>query len=284
MRRRRREQAAGGLLVRSRPRRARRALRDGAADDRRRRGVALPQGAGRAADPAAEACGAASCRCCRRGCPKDRRARCADPIKPSGFVDDREAGELPAARSRRRAILRGNIVHRLMQSLPDIPSERRAEAARHHIARQEHGIHPRPSATPSPAARSRCSTIRGSPRCSRPAAAPRCRSSAGSANGGRQRRGRPAGGRARGRADRRLQDQPPVPKRPRRAAEALSRLHRQLALYRAVLTRLYPDRPVRAALVWTAVPSLREFPPKPSMRRWPASPGRDAALTLCRGS
>jgi ATP-dependent helicase/nuclease subunit A len=34
----------------------------------------------------------------------------------------------------------------------------------------------------------------------------------------------------------------------------------QLALYRAVLLRLYPDRPVRAALVWTEVPELMEIP------------------------
>ena len=32
----------------------------------------------------------------------------------------------------------------------------------------------------------------------------------------------------------------------------------QLALYRAVLAELYPDRPVRAALVWTDVPDLME--------------------------
>jgi ATP-dependent helicase/nuclease subunit A len=34
---------------------------------------------------------------------------------------------------------------------------------------------------------------------------------------------------------------------------------RQLALYRAVLTKLYPDRPVRAALIWTEVPDLMEL-------------------------
>ena len=34
---------------------------------------------------------------------------------------------------------------------------------------------------------------------------------------------------------------------------------RQLALYRAVLARLYPGRPVRAALVWTDVPDLMEI-------------------------
>jgi ATP-dependent helicase/nuclease subunit A len=35
----------------------------------------------------------------------------------------------------------------------------------------------------------------------------------------------------------------------------------QLALYRAVLMKLYPDRPVRAALIWTEVPDLMELSP-----------------------
>jgi ATP-dependent helicase/nuclease subunit A len=34
---------------------------------------------------------------------------------------------------------------------------------------------------------------------------------------------------------------------------------RQLALYRALLARLYPTRTVRAALVWTEVPDLMEL-------------------------
>jgi ATP-dependent helicase/nuclease subunit A len=34
----------------------------------------------------------------------------------------------------------------------------------------------------------------------------------------------------------------------------------QLALYRVLLRRIYPDRPVRAALVWTDVPDLMEIP------------------------
>jgi ATP-dependent helicase/nuclease subunit A len=33
----------------------------------------------------------------------------------------------------------------------------------------------------------------------------------------------------------------------------------QLALYRAVLARLYPDRPIRAALIWTEGPELVEL-------------------------
>jgi ATP-dependent helicase/nuclease subunit A len=33
----------------------------------------------------------------------------------------------------------------------------------------------------------------------------------------------------------------------------------QLALYRAVLGLVYPDRPVRTVLVWTDVPDLMEI-------------------------
>ena len=65
---------------------------------------------------------------------------------------------------------------------------------------------------------------------------------------------------------------------PRSLAETLERYQsyvKQLALYRAVLIRLYPDRPVRAALVWTDIPGLGKFPSKPSMRRSPVSPPRD---------
>ena len=40
------------------------------------------------------------------------------------------------------------------------------------------------------------------------------------------------------------------------AADAPAAYVRQLALYRAVLARMYPDRPVAAALLWTEVPDL----------------------------
>jgi ATP-dependent helicase/nuclease subunit A len=36
---------------------------------------------------------------------------------------------------------------------------------------------------------------------------------------------------------------------------------RQLAVYAAILARLYPDRPVEAALVWTDGPQLMAVPP-----------------------
>jgi ATP-dependent helicase/nuclease subunit A len=47
---------------------------------------------------------------------------------------------------------------------------------------------------------------------------------------------------------------------PRRIEDVPQAYIRQLALYRAVLGKLYPDRPVRAALIWTDVPDLMEIP------------------------
>ena len=47
---------------------------------------------------------------------------------------------------------------------------------------------------------------------------------------------------------------------PPRRIEAVPPVYvRQLALYRAVLLKLYPGKPVRAALIWTEVPDLMEF-------------------------
>ncbi len=48
---------------------------------------------------------------------------------------------------------------------------------------------------------------------------------------------------------------------PRKIDEVPSGYARQLGLYRAVLMKLYPDRPVRAALIWTEVPDLMELSP-----------------------
>jgi len=46
---------------------------------------------------------------------------------------------------------------------------------------------------------------------------------------------------------------------PERAAEAPAAYVRQIALYRAVLRRLYPERAVRAALIWTERPEMMEI-------------------------
>ena len=42
-------------------------------------------------------------------------------------------------------------------------------------------------------------------------------------------------------------------------AEAPPAYVRQLALYRAVLRKIYPQLPVRAALLWTETPELMEI-------------------------
>jgi ATP-dependent helicase/nuclease subunit A len=46
---------------------------------------------------------------------------------------------------------------------------------------------------------------------------------------------------------------------PRNLAEVPAAYVRQLALYRAVLRKLYPQLPVRAALLWTETPELMEI-------------------------
>jgi ATP-dependent helicase/nuclease subunit A len=56
---------------------------------------------------------------------------------------------------------------------------------------------------------------------------------------------------------------------PKLAAEAPPAYVRQLALYRAVLRKLYPQRAIRAALLWTETTDLMEI----------SAPALDAELT-----
>ena len=61
---------------------------------------------------------------------------------------------------------------------------------------------------------------------------------------------------------------------PTAEAEAPTGYVRQLALYRAVLQKLYPQLPVRAALLWTETPELVEI----------STPALDAQLaTIVQG-
>ena len=184
------------------------------------------------------------------------------PIRPSGFVDDREAQDLLGQReARRRAILRGNILHRLMQSLPDLPQTARAEAARQHIARQDTDF----SEAEQNALAASALALLGDARFAA-LFAPGSRAEVPIV-------GRVSDHIVNGVVDRLvvtadavlIADYKTNRAVPKDAAEAQTRYGgyvRQLALYRAVLARLYPDRPVRTALVWTAVPALMEIPPE----------------------
>ena len=199
---------AGRVLVRARARRARAALRERDGGLRRRRGAALSKA--RRTRPQA-----ANARMkrrrpmskCRRGSTRmpgtthDRPAT----IKPSGFVDDPVAAE-PVARdkARERAIARGLAVHRLMQSLPDIPPERRAETASD-VSRPPETIRRRrePQHRAAGAGRARrhalCRAVRPRQPCRGVDRRPPARASG-------RRPGGSAGGDARRGADRRLQD------------------------------------------------------------------------------
>jgi ATP-dependent helicase/nuclease subunit A len=48
---------------------------------------------------------------------------------------------------------------------------------------------------------------------------------------------------------------------PQTPGESPAAYVRQLALYRQVLRQVYPDKTVRAALLWTEAPEIMELPP-----------------------
>ena len=67
----------------------------------------------------------------------------AKPITPSSFADEpKMCGEFQPGATRQQALRRGSAVHRLMQSLPDVPAARRIKAARRFLAHQD-GSHRR---------------------------------------------------------------------------------------------------------------------------------------------
>jgi ATP-dependent helicase/nuclease subunit A len=192
-------------------------------------------------------------------------------LRPSGPAEDEghrvKTGE--SIRERARALQRGTLVHRLLQSLPDLAGERRRGAARRYLDRNAAdwtederealvgrvlALIDNPRFTEVFAAGSRAEvSIVG--RLERPARQPALVS---------------------GQIDRLVVTPSEVlivdfktnHAPPNRMAEAPAAYVRQLALYRAVLTRLYPERPIRAALLWTETPELMEI----------SVPALDAAL------
>ena len=191
-------------------------------------------------------------------------------ISPSNAFED--AGALPGpslqtgtareGRARRKlALLRGNLVHRLMQSLPDIAPERRMEAARRYLARAQK--------TEKLSGIDRDEIIRqvfgvlDDPRFA-PLFAPGSRAELSIA-------GRHGDRLVAGQVDRLAvtsdavliadyKTNRPAPRTLEEVENHYQAYVTQLALYRTVLMRLYPDRPVHAALVWTEVPHLMEIP------------------------
>ncbi|HVY19238.1 MAG TPA: double-strand break repair helicase AddA [Bauldia sp.] len=164
----------------------------------------------------------------------------------------------PVVRARREtgatlALERGRLVHRLLQSLPDVAPDRRSEiGARYLDAAAEQW-------SPGDRAKLLAEVIAITTGPAFAAAfAPGSRAEVEIA-------GRINGAVISGRADRLAvtpesvlivdykTNRPPPPEPPEEYVA-------QLALYRAVLARLYPDRPVAAALIWTDTPALVVIP------------------------
>jgi ATP-dependent helicase/nuclease subunit A len=179
-------------------------------------------------------------------------------LRPSRQTDETDASDSFGA-ARRRALQRGTMIHRLLQSLPDVPPQSRAEAAQRFAARQTIDI----DAAERDAIVHRALAIIDDPRFA-----------ALFASGSRAEVpivGQVGEQAVSGIVDRLvvtpeavlIADYKTNHPAPRSLAEAQQR-HRgyvgQLALYRAVLARLYPDRPVRAMLVWTDTPDVMEIP------------------------
>jgi ATP-dependent helicase/nuclease subunit A len=201
--------------------------------------------------------------------PADNLLRPSDPAEDQGHRA--RSGE--SIRERARALRRGTLVHRLLQSLPDIEAARRQDAAERYLGRNAADwtdaerealttgaldliADPGFAEVFAPGSRAEVSIVG---RLARPGRAPALVS---------------------GQIDRlvvrpdkvlivdfKTNHAPPTA-----LAEAPAAYVRQLALYRAVLGQLYPGRPVRAALLWTETPELMEI----------LTPMLDAALASCQ--
>ncbi|MCA3245208.1 MAG: double-strand break repair helicase AddA [Azospirillum sp.] len=184
----------------------------------------------------------------------------AEPEPPKPLVPSREA-EAPAAASplaaaRAQGLKRGTLIHRLLQTLPDLPADARAAAARRFLDRPGHGL---TEAERAEIARETLALFE----LPEFAAAWSGEGLAEAAIVAR------VGGRAlAGRIDRIVvtadavhvidfkTNRPP----PERVEDVPPAYLAQLAAYRAALIPLYPDRPIRAALLWTFAPRLQAIP------------------------
>ncbi|WP_439923798.1 double-strand break repair helicase AddA [Nitrobacter sp. JJSN] len=183
-------------------------------------------------------------------------------LRPSD-ADDKahhrvRAGEPPDQRS--RALLRGTLVHRLLQSLPDVPQNRRRDIALAHLARNASGW----NETERDALAAQVLALIGGARFAE-VFADGSRAEVAIAGRLTTRRGDPV--LVSGQIDRLvvtpeavlIVDYKTSHAPPTSAVDVPAAYVRQLALYRAVLARLYPELPVKAALLWTETPEMMEI-------------------------
>lgn len=198
-------------------------------------------------------------------------------LRPSEPAEDEgrrfRAGE--SVQTRSRALRRGALVHRLLQSLPDVAGERRRDAALNFLARNAADWND----GEREALAGQVLALIGDARFA-PLFGAGSRAEV-SIVGRLERPGRPPA-LISGQIDRLVVTTPEVlivdfktnQAPPATSAEAPSAYIRQLALYRAILQKLYPQRPIRTALVWTETPEWMEI----------STPALDAELaSIVRG-
>ena len=198
--------------------------------------------------------------------PADNLLRPSDPAAEEGHPVRTESIQLRA-----RALQRGTLVHRLLQSLPDLAAEGRRDAALRYLARNAGD---RTDAEREALAQSMLALI-ADPRFA-PVFAPGSHPEVSIA-GRLECPGRPPA-LISGQIDRLVVTSAEVlivdyktnHAPPATEAEAPTGYVRQLALYRAVLQKLYPQLLVRAALLWTETPELMEI----------STPALDAQLAI----
>jgi ATP-dependent helicase/nuclease subunit A len=162
---------------------------------------------------------------------------------------------------RARALQRGTLVHRLLQSLPDVAAERRREAALAYLARNADGWTEEERQALAESTLALIADGRFAP-----VFAPGSRAEVSIVGRLERPGGRPA--LVSGQIDRLVVTDSEVlivdfktnHAPPGRPDEAPRGYVRQLALYRAILAKLYPQRLVRAALLWTETAELMEIP------------------------
>jgi ATP-dependent helicase/nuclease subunit A len=206
------------------------------------------------------------------GAPSSLPSWLRTPAAPEQVIDRRlrpsDAGEDEAHRIRSgesialraRALQRGVLVHRLLQSLPDVATARRRDLALQYLARNAEGW----TDTEREALAAKVLALLADARFA-PVFAAGSRAEVPIVGRLVRPRGPPA--LVSGQIDRLvvtpsevlIVDYKTNHAPPQTPAEAPEGYIRQLGLYRAVLQKLYPQQPVRAALLWTETPELMEI-------------------------
>jgi ATP-dependent helicase/nuclease subunit A len=179
-------------------------------------------------------------------------------LRPSADAEI-AAGAVFAGSSERLtdALARGHLIHRLLQSLPNQPAERRRAVGAAYLASIA-------STMDGDAILDEVLSVLDDPRWA-PLFAPGSRAEVDIAGQVALRRGTAS---VSGRIDRLavtatqvfVVDYKTNRPAPRQLADVPEDYVVQLALYRHILRTLYPDRPVTAALLWTDIPLLMEIP------------------------